>query len=276
MTGENAIIPITGTIISLDIKSSSGSPTITVFKNASKNAEIIYKNFKDTPTYNLSPDGLLSININAVQVIQKFQYNLVIGKKSYSNTPTIGISLPLDIELETFKARLSSGDLLWSGPNVKQEFSATLSSGDIRFTDDFATRDLKLQSSSGDMKLNAEIRVSNEARLELHSGDVKGNLRGYNQLHLITHSGDINLSLYPGSENSQGIVESNSGDVKLNILEFQGRFDFSTHNGDVRVQAPGGITKKANPCSGVVGETESKGSIGISSKNGDVNVQFLG
>lgn len=183
-----------------------------------------------------SERGILQFSASPLRVsLQVRSRRGRMGETRYEVTVPVGTRLLL---------RAVSGDITASG--VKGEIEAGSVSGDLEIAD--GAGEVELETVSGDVRAE---RLSARVRARSVSGDLT--LRGVEgELEVETVSGALRLS---GIRSKVLRTETVSGELEYEgTLEADGRYDFQSHSGDMRLSVPAnaGATMRLETFSGSV------------------------
>ncbi|WP_339149216.1 MULTISPECIES: DUF4097 family beta strand repeat-containing protein [unclassified Sutcliffiella] len=147
--------------------------------------------------------------------ITSLKLEVEVPKKTYQELSTYSTSSDIqmtDLQLDSLRTELTSGDILIEGVTITNSYSIDLTSGDVRIENTEA-KTIAIEGTSGDITIK---EVLANVQVDTTSGDIKiWGVQG--NINVETTSGDIDIENERITGNIE--VEVTSGDVRIKVDE---------------------------------------------------------
>ncbi|KAJ3071811.1 hypothetical protein HDU98_004744 [Podochytrium sp. JEL0797] len=201
----------------------------------------------------------------------------------------VRITLPHAIDQFVMLGNVAS--LIWQSTNVISNFNVILNIGSVRIYTPLDTTAIKMYTAVGSITAINSIRsmsldleadigsiqiydgiVNGYVNLRTDTGGITGVFHSYSVLNANVETGTIDVTLSPGVEDSETVLQSNTGSVDADVFGFVGNYVAKTKTGSVRIS---GNTHRTSANTGWVGSKDGLGTLDAQTKSGAVDLSFL-
>ncbi|KAI8832599.1 hypothetical protein BJ741DRAFT_614141 [Chytriomyces cf. hyalinus JEL632] len=149
----------------------------------------------------------------------------------------------------------------------------SINAGSVTLHDKVFADSMDITVNAGDVNIY-DATVSDYAKLNANTGKIHAVVSGYKSFSALNYVGEVVAELEPGQEESESILQTDTGSIRATAAKFLGHFEAQTRIGSVSVEGADEMTRAWNKVKGSVGGVEKKGTLKATSTIGSVDLVF--